>query len=433
MTDQGVADIQTKQRKKYKRRRASGEGSVRLKNGAWHLELKDAEGNRKSCKLADKDNVHFSVTCPAIRDLADKKLKELTAAPVNGNGSKPDMRVVDFWEGVYVPWAKEVNPKVGEPNLRPSTVAGYEQVWAQHLRQHFADVQLRKYETPTATEFLTSLAKTQGRNTIHHIRSLMSGIFKHALSQGYVAHNPIRDASVLGKTARPAKTGHYSLREALSILSALSEHVEGQLVMSLSFFWGLRPSEIRGLRWEDFCDGSSENCPVCQEDDWDIEVAHVHIRRAIDKQGNETGLKTDEAGQPLPLMIPIAMPLQIWREQCGNPVQGWLFENKNGNPVDLRDWIRTKIRPAVIAHKLKWKGLYAGRRGAATMLLQLSGNALASQQLLRHKPGSAVTARYYLKAVPEALLAGTKLVEDAVAKALSEPKTLEAAATNSKA
>jgi integrase len=431
MTDQGVADIQTKQRKKYKRRRASGEGSVRLKNGAWHLEYKDAEGNRKSAKIADKDNTHFSATCPAVRELASQKLKELTtpATPVNGNSTRhlarPDMLVSEFWETVYLDWAKQINPKAGEPNLRASTVAGYAGIWSLHLSEHFGIRTLREYGTPTATEFLTELAKTQGRNTIHHVRSLMSGIFSHALAKGYVHQNPITNAGVLGKTARPAKTGHYSLKEALSILAALADYCECQLVMSLSFFWGLRPSEIRGLRWEDFCDGSSENCPVCQEDDWDIEVAHVHIRRAIDKQGHETGLKTDEAGQPLPLMIPIAMPLQIWREQCGNPVQGWLFENKNGNPADLRDWIRTKIRPAVIAHKLKWKGLYAGRRGAATMLLQLSGNALASQQLLRHKPGSAVTARHYLKAVPEALLAGTKLVEDAVAKALSagEPKT----------
>jgi integrase len=423
MTDQGVADIQPKQRKKYKRRRASGEGSVRLKNGAWHLEYKDSEGSRKSAKLCDKDDLHFSATCAAVRELAGQKLKELTTVSIksdgSGNGPKPDMRVADFWDNVYLPWAKEVNPRVGEPNLRPSTVAGYEQVWSLHLRTHFGDVQLRAYDTPTATEFLTGLAKTQGRNTIAHIRSLMSGIFKHALSQGYTKTNPIRDASVLGKTARPAKTGHYSLKESLSILAALSDDVECQLVMSLSFFWGLRPSEIRGLRWEDFCDGSSENCAICKEDDWDIEVAHVHIRRAIDKQGNETGLKTDEAEQPLPLMIPIAMPLQMWREQCGNPTEGWLFENKNGAPSDLRDWVRTKIRPAVIAHKLKWKGLYAGRRGAATMLLQLTGNALASQQLLRHKPGSGVTARHYLKAVPDALLAGTKLVEDAVEKALS--------------
>ena len=72
------------------------------------------------------------------------------------------------------------------------------------------------------------------------------------------------------KDGRPAKTGHYSLREALSILSALSEHVEGQLVTALSFFWGLRPSEIKGLKWEDFSYGASDGCEVCKEGDWDI-------------------------------------------------------------------------------------------------------------------------------------------------------------------
>src|SRR5216684_3934653 len=239
MTDQGVADIQTKQRKKYKRRRASGEGSVRLKNGAWHLEFKDAEGNRKSCKLADKDNVHFSVTCPAIRDLADKKLKELTAVPVNGNGAKPDIRVVDFWENVYLPWAQEINPKAGEPNLRASTVTGYAGIWSLHLSEHFGSTLLSAYETPTGTAFLNSLAKTQGRNTINHVRSLMSGVFSHAVALGYIKNNPIAGARVLGKTARPAKTGHYSLKEALLILAALADYVECQLVMALSFFWGL--------------------------------------------------------------------------------------------------------------------------------------------------------------------------------------------------
>lgn len=431
MTEQAVADIQPKQRKKYKRRRARGEGSVRLKNNAWHLEFKDSEGNRKSAKIADKDNTHFSATCPAVRELASSKLKELTAVPANGNGSDPklDMRVVDFWENVYVPWASQTNPGVDEPNLRPSTLAGYKQIWSLHLKDHFGEHTLRGYETVTATEFLTSLAKAeQGRNTIHHVRSLMSGIFKHAITAGYLPKgtvNPIKDAGVLGKTKRPAKTGHYSLKEALSILAVLSEYVECQLVMALAFFWGLRPGEIRGLRWEDFCEESSEKCPVCTEEETVIEVAHVHIRRSIDKLGKEGRPKTDEAEQPLPLMIPIAMPLQLWREQCSNPAQGWLFETKNGTPVDLRDWVRTKIRPAMhtAQPKLKWKGLYAGRRGAATMLLQLTGNALASQQLLRHKPGSGVTARHYLKAIPEALLAGTRLVEDAVAKAL-QPKTL---------
>ena len=428
MTSQAAADskdIKRMSRKKYKRnRRPRGEGSVRLKNGGWHLEYKDAEGSRKSAKLCDKDDLHFSATCPAVRELASQRITELSTASAksngNGSGPKPDMRVVDFWENVYLPWAQEINPKAGEPNLRASTVAGYTGIWSLHLSEHFGSVLLSAYETPTGTAFLNSLAKTQGRNTINHIRSLMSGVFSHAVALGYIKTNPIAGARVLGKTARPAKTGHYSLKEALLILAALADYVECQLVMALSFFWGLRPSEIRGLRWEDFCNESSENCPICLSDDIrDIEVAHVHIRRGIDKQGHESGLKTDEAEQPLPLMLPIAMPLQIWREQCGNPSEGWVFENKNGRPVDLRDWVRTKIRPTLAAHKLKWRTLYSGRRGAATMLLLLTGNALASQQLLRHKPGSAVTSRHYLKAIPEALLAGARMVEDAVSKALS--------------
>lgn len=407
-----------KQRKEYKRRRAAGEGSIQFKNGAFHLRA-TIDGRPVSSKLCDKDDLHFSVTCPAVRELAAARLKELQESAGKSDTQTEDMRIDAFWKDVYVPWAKEVNPKVGEANLRPSTLEGYTQIWLQHLVDHFGKLTLTEYKTPMATAFLTDRAKTQGRNTVHHIRSLMSGIFSQAVSRGYLATNPISDASVLGKTARPAKTGHYSLREALSILAALSDHVEAQLIMALSFFWGLRPSEIRGLKWEDFSEGASDGCGVCKKDDWDIEVAHVHIRRAIDKQGNETGLKTDEAEQPLPLMVPIAMPLRLWREQCGNPTEGWVFATKNDTPKDLRDFVRTVIRPAVLNSRNKWRGLYAGRRGAATMLLQLTGNALASQQLLRHKPGSAVTARHYLKAVPQALLEGTRLVEQEVAKALA--------------
>lgn len=369
---------------------------------------------QKNEVLCAVDREHSSATCKAVKDLAAAHM-----ARVNAGVAVSTMRVADFWENVYIPWAKEINPKVNEPNLRQSTITGYEQVWSQHLKDHFADATLANYKTPTATAFLTEKAKTQGRNTVHHIRSLMSGVFSHAVATGYVPANPIKGAAALGKTARPAKTGHYSLREALSILAALSENVEAQLVMALSFFWGLRPSEIRGLKWEDFSYGDSSGCEVCKEGDWDIEVAHVHIRRGIDKAGNVTGLKTDESEQPLPLMVPIAMPLGLWREQSGNPSEGWVFQNKAGNAKDLRDVVRTVIRPAVIHSKNKWRGLYAGRRGAATMLLQLTGNALASQQLLRHKPGSVVTARHYLKAVPQALLEGTRLVEREVEKALA--------------
>ena len=417
-------ELDAESTRKYKKgRRPRGEGSVVLKHNAWHLRPHKVviDGQKvTSVKLCNKDDLHYSAVCPAVRELAKQKVEELKRASSDGTEPKADMPVADFWNDVYLPWGNEVNPKVGEANLRPSTLNGYEQVWNQHLKNHFGSVTLSKYKTVTATEFLTTLAKTQGRNTIMHIRSLMSGIFTRAVKRGYLEANPVSNAGVDGKTAKPAKTGHYSLRESLSILAALADYTECHLVMALSFFWGLRPSEIRGLRWEDFCFEPSDDCSVCQDGDWEISCAHAHVRRGIDKKGNVNALKTDEAEAPLPLMVPIAIPLQVWREDCGNPIEGWLFQTKNGTPADLRDWVRTKIRPTLIVKGLKWKGLYAGRRGAATMLLQLTGNALASQQLLRHKPGSAVTAKHYLKAIPEALLAGAKLVEAAVEKALNE-------------
>lgn len=68
---------------------------------------------------------------------------------------------------------------------------------------------------------------------------------------------------------------------------------------------------------------------------------------------------------------------------------------------------------------LPWKTLYAGRRGAATILTQLTGDALAAKELLRHKT-IAVTQAKYVKTIPEALLRGMKLLEEKSDAARSE-------------
>jgi hypothetical protein len=53
-----------------------------------------------------------------------------------------------------------------------------------------------------------------------------------------------------------------------------------------------------------------------------------------------------------------------------------------------------------------------GRRGAATILTQLTGDALAAKELLGHANLSVTTAKY-VKTMPEALLRGKKLLEEA--------------------
>lgn len=57
--------------------------------------------------------------------------------------------------------------------------------------------------------FLTSLSANFGRNSVNHVRSLMSGIFSHACALGKAERNPMREAKVLGKPKATAPTQHY--------------------------------------------------------------------------------------------------------------------------------------------------------------------------------------------------------------------------------
>ena len=370
-------------------------GHIYEASGAFFLRyyvsaIVDGKATRvqRSYRLCGKDDRYHSRTCKAVKQKAAEHMDTVNAnaAPVN------DQTIGAFWEKTYLPFAEE--------NLRASTVHGYKQIWGQHLSVHFGTTALKDYKTHMGSLFLTSLAKKLGRATIQHIRSLASGVFAHAVNVGVIESNPWHDVKVLGKTKEPGETAHYTLEEAEDIISALVEHVDCQLIVALAFFLGLRPGEIQGLRWEDV-DSVAD----------DQGLQWIHIRRAVAR--NVIGeTKTTSSVASLPLIAPVLIPLNLWRAKRGNPVEGWIFPNIKGKPVDLRSVIGRTIVPTLAAKKIEWKTLYAGRRGAATILTQLTGDALAAKELLRHK-NIAVTTDKYVKAIPEALLKGIKLLEAA--------------------
>jgi integrase len=255
---------------------------------------------------------------------------------------------------------------------------------------------LQRYRTHIGSALLLSLTKTQGRRTLNHIRSLASGIFTHAINEGRLESNPWHDVKILGKVRPPKPTPHYTLEEAEDIISALVEYVECQLIMALSFFAGLRPSEIAGLKWEDF--DLTEESPV------------VHIRRACVNSKIVT-CKTPESVATLPLLPQVIVPLALWRKKKGNPTEGWVFANERGNPQQLKDVVKRTIRPVLEKENITWKGLYAGRRGAATAIIGLTGgNYAAAQELLRHKHMST-TLQFYKKQTQNALGDGLKALQ----------------------
>jgi integrase len=203
---------------------------------------------------------------------------------------------------------------------------------------------------------------------------------------GLIESNPWRDVKILGRVKESAATAHYSLEELENIISVLIARPDCQAIMALAGFMGLRPSEIQGLEWSDV------------EDDW------IHVRRSI-VRGRAGTLKTPESAASLPVIAPVRIALSLWRPKCP--------EGRRVFPQELKTLIKLVIRPALEAKGLTWKGLYAGRRGAATILTGLTGNAIAAKELLRHKNLSVTTANY-VKTMPKELMEGMRLLESKV-------------------
>jgi integrase len=369
-----------------RRRRANGNGfEVAFYVRYRVTEIVNGQSTRvqKSEFLCDKSSKHPSRTSASVKNLRDDFMRKINGTAPQTTG---DVSIGDFWEAKYLPYA--------EKNLRDSTVAGYRQIFNQHLKTHFTDRTLGTYRTAEGSQMLTALAESGlGRRTLAHIRSLASGIFTYAVNLGHIDSNPWHDVKILARVKAPAKTPFYTLEEVENVISALVDHVEAQAVVALAFFMGLRPGEIAGLQWNDV------------DEEW------LHIRRAV-VRGKVGGTKTPESVASLPLIQPVQGLLKLWRERSGSPSDGWVFPNTFGRPMDLRELTRKVIRPVLKKAKITYKPLYAGRRGAGTVLTQLTGNALAAQQILRHK-NLAVTTGFYVKEMPAQGIAGMRLLEAA--------------------
>jgi hypothetical protein len=101
------------------------EGHLVKRFGGWHVRYYVTENGtrkQKSHRLcADQQKKSH------VKQLWDEFLR--TQVNIGAQNSGP-MRVVEFWDRVYLPF-------IESSNLKPSTIHGYKQVWNQHLKSHF--------------------------------------------------------------------------------------------------------------------------------------------------------------------------------------------------------------------------------------------------------------------------------------------------------
>jgi integrase len=361
-------------------------GTIYEASGTFYVqysEMRDGVKKRVSHRLCDRDAEHDSTTCPAVLALRDEHMVAFRKSKPTPNPTT-EVLITDYWQQVYLPTVKQ--------GLKPSTVSGYEQIWDQFLKDHFAGRTFVGYEPHHGNKLLNEIvAGKYGRSTLAHVRSLASGIFTHAANDGVLKTNPWRNVKTKMKPPRPKQTADYTLTELMDIVNNKLTRIDAQLIVCLAGLMGLRPSEIVGLCWEDV----------------NLKAGKLRLHQAF-VRGHLGTTKTD-IDVTLPMLKMVIGLFKAWHQQSGERSEGWVFPNHNGDPINIRDYVVAVLRPAV--GKKHWKSLYAFRRGAGTILTELTGNPIAAQQMLCHLDLST-TMRHYIKTKRSALAEGIQMLDE---------------------
>lgn len=373
-------------------------GYIFHKGNSWFVRYCDdvmqSDGTVKRklvCKKLDVEYGGEYRTRKSVQPFVDDIL-----APVNRGTLNPQstMAVADFIDKVYF-------PQYVTENLRTCTLKGYKHLWERHVRGRVGTITLRQFRTVNGERMLADIARQAmlGKNSLKHIKAFLSGVFKQAKRLGILdGVNPITDISI-PRAPEGEQTHAYSLDELKRMLVVLK--APAYAVVLTAALTGLRKSEIRGLRWEDFNGKElSVNRSV-----WCSEV-------------NET--KNPRSKASVPVVKILADALNEHRQRMGGLAVGYIFQAGNGSALNLDNLARRVIVPALDVctvckateddHKTDghefqrdktlptWHGWHSFRRGLATTLHQLGVDDKTIQAILRHS-NIGVTMNIYVKSV----------------------------------
>lgn len=374
------------------------QGYIFRKGGFWYVRFYDnfAEPDgRISRRQACRQVAPFCDEYRTKRDVMPL-IQELLK-PVNAGGCLPEavLSVEQFIHHHYLPHVHE--------QKRASTAKGYKDIWDFHVKGKFGNVRLRDFRTVDGERFLQSLAKEHdyalSRTTLKHIKSFLSGVFTFARRQGVLSGaNPMQGVSI-PHGREPESMHAHSLEEIMAMLAVLTG--AARVLIATAAFTGLRRSEIRGLRWEDYQAAGNG------------QLGEIRVERSVWRRHIQS-TKTQRSRASVPVIPALGKILDDFRQELGSPQAGFIFSGtRNGGPLDLDTFARRYIEPILAVHNQRWRWWHPFRRGLATNLHRLGVDDKTIQTLLRHS-SVHTTREIYIKGVEGDAVAAMKQLEAAI-------------------
>lgn len=369
-------------------------GSVQVSKGYLYcvLNLRDENGKPKkkwiSTGLPEKGN----------RRKADKRLEELKAQYGDNNvitnyADMPFKDYCDYWLN-----SKKISVDI-------VTYEGYE-IRIQHIKKYFGDrgIVLSKITPRNIKEFyeylLTegNMAKYKKKDglsyrTVKDISLLLKAILREAFKMGDIFNNPAEKVEVPRKKKERRKDEIYiDAQEIPDLYEEIKGHILEELII-VTLFFGLRRSEVLGLKWSAL----------------DFEESEMHINHTIVKVKESVAkdtTKTEASYRTYPLSEGIkSLFLKIKKKQEENKrlfgkeyvESDYIFTWQDGRPISP-DYVTKAFKKIVKkSEKLSSELTFHDLRKSCVTMMILGGYSVKETQEWVGHADVETTLKYYAK------------------------------------
>lgn len=253
------------------------------------------------------------------------------------------------------------------PTLKDSTARLYQYKLTRYVVPAFGTQQVSTIARLDVETFFVRMAKLYCRNTLRAMRASLSKVLSWAVEHEWITKNPCKGVQ-LPLAGSKVKRAVLTPEQVKAIVGELEEPY-ATLVLFLSVT-GLRVGEAVGIKWSDF-DGE-----------------FLHVQRRIYERREGTP-KTQDSDRYIP--IPNLL-LERMKRLRGDG--DWVFQSRNGTPVDPKNAGNRYLRPTVRKLGIALGGWHDFRHTLATQLLKQRHSAKLVSELLGHSDVKTTLTTY---------------------------------------
>ena len=272
----------------------------------------------------------------------------------------------------------------GTANLRPSTKASYQSHIRNHINPYIGDVYLGQL-TPGMLDdmFAKLMDKGLSPSSVKYAHRIIGVALEHARKYHYIESNPARD--VITKFGKQGKTPDPYTVEEMRQLLAHTVGTDWEMLVVLGGLYGLRLSEILGLRWRNV-DLENKTFSVVEQLPFALPAGTTYVE-------NMAPVKSSERTLPI---TALTLPYFIRQKERQKELKCLL--KMTGEPYYDNDLVLTKPNgiperrervSANFGQLLRHQGLrhirfHDLRHSAATNMHELTGDFYTVGQILGH-------------------------------------------------